>query len=337
MKARFVPQIALVVVMLLGLLALPFQSVQAWTIPTFSIVSVSKDVSVTIQTANFPASQTFTVRMGAYGTRGIGGTVVATTDSGAGGYFTATYSIPAGLAGSYKIAIRMDSPQGYYSYNWFVNNGAAVTPTPAPTVIPGYTGVPTYSIASVVVDSTVTITTYNFPAHYDFTVRIGEYGTLGIGGTVVATTNSGSGGVFNATYNIPVALKGQTRLAIRMDSTTGGFFAYNWFWNNTSTITTPPPVYVGIPTFFIASVVKDSKVTITTNNFPAHLDFTVLMGAYGTAGIGGTVVATTNSGTGGSFSATYNVPAWLVGSTRIALRMEATSGGFFAYNWFWNN
>ena len=337
MKVRFVPQIALVVVMLLGLLALPFQTAQAFTIPSFSIVSVSKDVSVTIQTANFPAHQTFTVQMGAYGTLGIGGTVVATTDSGEGGSFAATYSIPAGLVGSAKIAIRMDSPQGYFSFNWFVNNASSVTPTPAPTAAPGYTGVPSFAIASVLVDSTVTITTTNFPAHYDFTVSVGDYGTLGIGGTVVATTNSGSGGVFNATYDIPDALKGKTRLAIRMDSTSGGFFAYNWFWNNTSTTTTPPPVFVGIPTFSIAAVVKDSKVTVTTNNFPANLDFTVLMGAFGTAGIGGTVVATTNSGTGGSFSATYDIPAGLVGSTQIAIRMDAASGGFFAYNWFWNN
>ena len=51
-------------------------------IPTFSIVSVVPDTSVTIKTYNFPADDTFTVRMGAYGTLGIGGIVVTTTDSG---------------------------------------------------------------------------------------------------------------------------------------------------------------------------------------------------------------------------------------------------------------
>jgi hypothetical protein len=94
---------------------------------------------------------------------------------------------------------------------------------------------------------------------------------------------------------------------------------------------------VGIPTFSISSVVKDSTVTIATSNFPAGVVFTVRMGAYGTAGIGGTVITTTNSGSGGSFSATYNIPAGLVGAGRIAIRMEATTGGFFAYNWFWNS
>ena len=60
------------------------------------------------------------------------------------------------------------------------------------------------------------------------------------------------------------------------------------------------------------------------------------MGAYGTAGIGGTYVGTTSTGGGGSITATYNIPAGLMGSHRIAIRMEATSGGWFAYNWFYN-
>jgi hypothetical protein len=48
---------------------------------------------------------------------------VATTPSGAGGTFEVTYDIPAGLAGSDLIAIRLDSANGYYySYNWFYNN-----------------------------------------------------------------------------------------------------------------------------------------------------------------------------------------------------------------------
>jgi hypothetical protein len=234
MKIRVVSQIALVVVMLAGLLALPLQTAQAFTIPTFSIVSVSKDVSVTIRTCNFPASQTFTVSMGAYGTRAIGGTVVGTVDSGAGGSFTATYSIPSWLAGSGRIAIRMDGSLGYYSYNWFYNNVSAVTSTPVPTAVPGYAGIPTFTIASVSVDSTVTITTNNFPAGKDFAVSMGAYGTQGIGGTVVATTNSGSGGSFSATYTIPSWLVGSGRIAIRMEATNCGFFAYNWFWNNTA-------------------------------------------------------------------------------------------------------
>ena len=101
--------------------------------------------SVTVQASNFPAGQTFTVRMGEFGTLALGGTVIGTTSSGSGGAFSATYAIPAALAGLSKIAIRMDSPQGYYAYNWFYNNStSSATPaaTAASTCGPGVYGLP---------------------------------------------------------------------------------------------------------------------------------------------------------------------------------------------------
>jgi hypothetical protein len=336
----------LMVLVLFGALAVPAVSmVHAATIPTFSIVTVVTDTSVTIRTTNFPANQMFTVRMGAYGTQAIGGIVVGTTNSGAGGSFEETYAIPAALAGSYRIAIRMDSPGGYFAYNWFYNSTAVVTPVPG-TVVPPVSGIPTFGIQAVVKDTSVTILTNNFPPNQTFTVRMGAMGTKGIGGIVVGTTDSGTGGAFTATYAIPAALAGSYQIAIRMDSPQG-FFAYNWFYNNTTGVVTPvPPIvtpgepttppYVGIPTFSIQAVVRDVSVTILTNNFPPNQNFTVRMGPYGTAGIGGTVVATTNSGAGGSFVETYTIPAGLAGSSRIAIRLESPQG-FFAYNWFWNN
>jgi surface antigen len=309
-----------------------------WTVPTFSIVSVETDSTVTIHTYNFPADTTFTVRMGEFGTLAIGGTVVGSTDSGSGGSFKATYDIPDWLKGEAKIAIRMDATSGgWYAYNWFNNNTSS---GPLPTPVPGYTGIPTFSIQNVDKDNSVTIKTYNFPADTTFTVRMGKYGTLGIGGTVVGSTDSGSGGSFKATYDIPDELKGKARIAIRMKATSGGYFAYNWFWNNTSNVTpgptpTPGSVYTGIPTFSIQSVVRDNTVTIETNNFPSNETFTVRMGAFGTAGIGGTVVGTTDSGSGGSFTATYDIPSGLQGASQIAIWMDGPSG-YFAYNWFWN-
>src|ERR1035437_571677 len=96
-------QLALILVLVAGMM-LPFASpVKAQTIPTFNIVSIVQDDSVTIETFNFPASYTFTVRMGAFGTLAIGGIVVATTDSDGGGSFEATYSIPDALKGSGTI------------------------------------------------------------------------------------------------------------------------------------------------------------------------------------------------------------------------------------------
>ena len=304
--------------------------------------------------------------------------------------FTATYNIPAALVGASKIAIRFDSPQGYYSYDWFVNQASTTTPavtatsgptpTPGPTTTPDYSWVPTFSITGVQKGVSVTILTRNFPASQTFTVRVGEYGTLGIGGTVVGTLESGSGGVLSATFNIPAALAARTKIAIRLDSNLG-YYSYNWFMNDVNygtsgtvatatpaatatpgptatsgptvtpggptatatpvptatAVTVPVQGYVGIPTFLISSVVKDASVTISAVNFPPGQTFTVKMGEFGTLGIGGTAIATYDSGAGGSFTATYPIPASIAGRYKIAIRLESATGYYYAYNWFYNN
>ena len=237
-----------------------------------------EDDTVTVRTYNFPASTDFTVRMGAFGTQAVGGVVVGTTNSGSGGSFEETYDIPDSLTGSNLIAIRMDSSSGYYyAYNWFTNNASGTTTT-------GYYGIPTFSITSVDTDNSVTITTSNFPADEDFTVRMGAFGTKAVGGTVVATTNSGSGGSFSETYDIPAGLVGSDLIAIRMDSNDSGNYAYNWFYNNTAASVTPG--YTGYPTITIVSAVEDTSVTILTHNFPAGQEFTARMGVFGTKAIG---------------------------------------------------
>jgi hypothetical protein len=46
-------------------------------------------------------------------------------NSGTGGAFSKTFTIPAALAGRYKIAIRLETASGYYyAYNWFYNNAS---------------------------------------------------------------------------------------------------------------------------------------------------------------------------------------------------------------------
>lgn len=91
-------------------------------IPTITIVAVERDESVTVRTHNFPANRAFTARIGAMGTRGVNGTVVGTTDSGAGGTFDVTYEIPEALRGARQLSIRLEAPGGYYAFNWFYNN-----------------------------------------------------------------------------------------------------------------------------------------------------------------------------------------------------------------------
>ena len=76
---------------------------------------------------------------------------------------------------------------------------------------------------------------------------------LGVGGTQVATINSGDGGSFQATYNIPETLQGSQRIAIRLQNAAGNVYAYNWFWNNTSGAA-DGPYCTGYPTFSISDV-----------------------------------------------------------------------------------
>jgi hypothetical protein len=311
--------------------------------PYFSILTVVTGQTVTIQAYNFPAHDTFRVTLGTYGGYGIGGVVVGFSDTGDGGSFVATYSIPSTLAGLDKIAIRLQSPSsGYYAYNWFYNNPVS---SPSTTPIPGYSGYPYFFIDSVIQDQSVTIQAYNFPHNDTFTVTMGSYGNYGIGGTVVGSTSTGGSGSFTATYNIPASLAGSQRIAIRLQSPNSGYFAYNWFYNNNAsatgtpnpTTTPAPPGYSGYPYFSITAVTRDQTVTIQASNFPPNETFTITMGAYGSYGIGGTVVGSTSTGGGGSFAATYNIPSSLAGSYRIAIRLQSSTSGYFAYNWFYNN
>ncbi len=73
---------------------------------------------------------------------------------------------------------------------------------------------PTFSISAVEKDVSVTILTKDFPANKNFKVLMGEIGTRAEGGIEVATFNSGEGGAFTATFNIPAALKGRAQIAI---------------------------------------------------------------------------------------------------------------------------
>ncbi len=334
------------VVLALLFLGIGSASSSASTIPTISIVSVVPNESVTIMTHNYPPGQMFNVRMNYMGTLGLGGVSVGTLNSGAGGSVTATYLIPDYLKGQVQIAIRADSNQGYYSFNWFWNDTSGTGgPVPVPPIyIPlGYVGIPTFSITAVVRDDNVTITTKNFPPNQLFDVTIGPMYTQGIGGIKVGEIPSGAGGTITATFPIPNELKGQSRLSIRAQTRHANpYYAYNWFWNNTTGTggqppnelpVEPPPGYTGIPTIKICKVNQDNNVEFQTYNYPPSKDFTVQMGPMGALGYG-TAVGSFNSGTGGAFRQTFNIPSNLYGLNQISIRADGTP--YYSYNWFWN-
>lgn len=206
---------------------------------------------------------------------------------------------------------------------------------------PAYSGYPTFSILSVVKDTSVKIRTYNLPPNDTFVVKMNFMGTRGRNGVEVGVLNTGAGGAQTLEYLIPASLQGEYQIAIRLQSTSGsGYFAYNWFYNNTAAKPgggSPGKGYVGYPTLKILSVVKDTSVTVRINNLPKNDEFKVLMGVMGTRGVGGYKVIAFDTLTGGSQTHTFTIPAELVGKRQIAIRIQSKSGsGYYAYNWFYN-
>ena len=64
-------------------------------IPTIRVTAVEPGKSITFVTENYPANQVFTVTMGAFGSKGIGGSVAGSFNSGAGGAMSFSMPIPA--------------------------------------------------------------------------------------------------------------------------------------------------------------------------------------------------------------------------------------------------
>jgi hypothetical protein len=220
----------------------------------------------------------------------------------------------------------------------------------------GVTVYPTFVIKAVDQDTTVTIMTDNLPPNDTFKVTMGAMGTRGVNGIHVGTTPSGTGDRLTLSYTIPAALHGSNLIAIRMESSTSGFYAYNWFYNsdaNLGLITTPEPTptatatvsptstptpgYSGYPTFSIKSVIKGTSVTIKGNNFRPNDTYDVRMNWMWTRGIAGTIVQTVTTDADGNLSdVTFDIPDFLENTNKIAIRLQSPSTGYYAYNWFYN-
>ncbi len=208
-----------------------------------------------------------------------------------------------------------------------------------------YSGYPTFSITSVAQGTSVTISGSNFSPNDTYEVRMNTMYTQGLNGELVETvTTDASGNLSDTTYNIPSALSGDYKVAIRLSSPVNGYYAYNWFYNNTSAgANTGGPVssstYSSYPTFSISAVQRDSTVTISPSNFRANDQYNVRMNAMYTQGINGTVVQTVTTDASGTLSATtFSIPDALKGSYQIAVRVESVNAPYYyAYNWFYNN
>jgi hypothetical protein len=94
--------------------------------------------------------------------------------------------------------------------------------------------------------------------------------------------------------------------------------------------------YKGIPTITIVAVKRDKKVTFRTHNYPAGYKFNIYMGPSGSKGKHGYYAGSFHSTNPGSFTVTAKIPSQLHGLKKIAIRTESTTGGFYSYNWFYN-
>ncbi len=227
---------ALLSLTMLLVLVAPVQA----AIPTTAIIRVVEDEYVLLRTYNFPANDTFLVRMGERNTRGVGGILVDKITSGSGGSFLAKFYIPEELKGMEVISIRMESAySAYYSYNWFYNSTAisssssgstgTTTTTTTATFMPD--GFPTFIFLAVDQGQTVQVQVKNFPPDEVWGVFMKDGASAAKTWYEVAGFNSEEGGVFDATFNIPVQLAYKSKIAIKMISNKTGLVTYNLFNN----------------------------------------------------------------------------------------------------------
>jgi hypothetical protein len=223
-------------VVILAGLALSLARPVSAAYPSFSIYAVKADETVTLHTLNFPANINFTVRMDKAGNQAIDGIVVGQTNSGIGGAFEVTYRIPAELRGAATIAIRLESDEGYYAYNWFVNRTTESTGDPAPIPVTGSTK-PYLHILGVKSNESVTAEAYNLPASTTFTLRVGPYYTFFRDYVIMPSVKSDANGYAKFTVTLPDVVKDVSMVTVRLDG--GGRHAFNAFTNVDSGSTIP--------------------------------------------------------------------------------------------------
>ena len=236
MKKRIVLILAIV------LMAVSITPVQA-AVPDTSIVAVVKNESVTIQTTDFPANDTFRVYMGYNGTQGINGYLVSKVTTGDGGSFLAKFYIPNELSGEDVIAIRFESVTNYkvFAFNWFYNDTAtgssAKTFSPDTTDLSGPTynilppGVPAINLVSAVKGQSITVKTSYFPANQRYAVFMQDGDSTAITLYEVAGVETAEGHTLTVTLPIPDELRWEEKIKIIFYNINTGYRWYNLFYN----------------------------------------------------------------------------------------------------------
>jgi len=357
-------------------------------IPQISFLDVTKGESVTIVTNYMPENTDIIAYMGELDSKGEDGIVVGQMNTGKGGSFSATLPIPAELKDREYIVVRLVAPKQWYCYNTFQNDPNGTTPvpstkpsgTPEPeepeytvTTVSGkpYKGYPIFAVKTVDPGKTVTVITDNFPPGLDFVALIGKLGKNGEDGTAVGQFNSGEGGAFEATFDIPAAFKNYDALAIRLVAPKQ-YFAYNWFDNSGAGIssapvtstevtatpapsspgatpapttaveatpapTTDPNAFVpkpGGPRIQILSVVSGQTIKVKATNLHSNLEYVFTMGPFGEVDTKGKEAGKFTSDNTGEYELTLTIPEDFKNFSLISILMESSKS--YAFNFFYN-
>lgn len=221
--------------MLVGLMAALPKPVSA-AFPVFDIITIKANESVTIRTHNFPAHKDFTVRMDKAGNLAIDGIAVAEINSGSGGEFDLTIKIPAELKDTKTIAIRLESDEGYFAYNWFSNR----TTAPMPGTIPATgetTGKPYINVLAVKSNETATFEVVNMAAYTTLTVRVGPFHSFYRDYATAPSVRTDANGYVKFSVALPDVVDDVEMVTVRVDG--GGHYAFNAFKNADSGTVSP--------------------------------------------------------------------------------------------------
>lgn len=226
---------AVLLVLALLVMALPAPVSAAGGI-RINIVSVKKNDSVVVEAVNFPANQTWKVRIGPFHTFAKNNVTVDTFTSTAGGTFRFTVKLPSNVSDVSLIAIRLDSDKKHYAYNAFNNVTSEASSDPKP----GTTPVPTTSVCSLV--SVAPLRSVTMPTRYDFDAVWEVKNTSDKNWEASSVDFKYVSGQktykYNAVYDLPETVKPGEKITIRVDMLApdqAGVYTTNWALVNGST------------------------------------------------------------------------------------------------------
>jgi hypothetical protein len=192
---------------------------------TIEIVAVDANKEITVQAYNFPASQTFEIRVGPYNTFFKDYVVVGTVNSGSGGSFKFNVQLPSIVKDVNLVTVRLDSAQKVYAYNAFKNvDKGSVSPQPTPVPVTG---------TDCKIVSTVPNTTLQVRADFDAVWTVKNTGTTtwdmhAVDYKYVSGTKMHK---YNSLYDLPQTVKPGESVKIIVDMlapSTAGTYTENW-------------------------------------------------------------------------------------------------------------